>query len=106
MLRPHVVPAGVPLSGTTRDRGGGLHAWKRADAIDELAPEQLPAIDRQLEPAIVQAGDYDAVRPEARIDGHHVAEAAREEQRSEQQRQRQRHLGDDQPTPERDRLTA
>ena len=43
---------------------------------------------------------------EARIDRHQVAQAAGEEQRSEQQHDRQRHLGDDQPAPQRRRLAA
>ena len=66
----------------------------------------VASLHRQAGLAQVDAGHDDAVAVEARIDVDEILQAAREQERADEQHERERDLGDDERAPDADALAA
>ncbi len=92
---------GRAAEGERQRRSGGDHSRKSGDPLDDLPDEGgCPSVFIVLGSRQVHSHDEQTLGPEAGIDREEPHQALREQSRGAQQQQRERHLGDHDPSSE------
>ena len=92
--------------GTMDTCSGRLDTRQGREAGHEVPPRRPESLHRQAELAHVDPGHDDALAAEARIEGEEVLQAAREEERADEEHERERDLADHERAPQADALAA